>query len=158
MEQEQTIGQALATAPRLLTATSTTPRLDAELLLGHTLGWNRAQLLAAGRQVLTREQQAVFAALVARRQDLEPIAYITGHREFYGLDFEVTPATLVPRPETELLVDLALQWLNTSPTVHRPPSTSPTLALALAVSQSQLPRTAHRRMCWQSICRLLRST
>ena len=110
-----TIAAALAHATTQLQAASTTPRLDAELLLAHTLGWSRTQALAEARHMLEPEQQAAFAALVARRQHLEPIAYITGHREFFGLDFLVTPATLVPRPETELLVELALRWIRKRP-------------------------------------------
>jgi release factor glutamine methyltransferase len=103
-----TIVQALAWATNQLRATSETPRLDAELLLGHMLTWDRARLLAEGRQALTANQAAAFRALVARRAELEPIAYILGHKEFYGLDFLVDRRVLVPRPETELLVDLAL--------------------------------------------------
>jgi release factor glutamine methyltransferase len=77
-------------------------------LLGHVLGLTRAQVLARPEQVLTPEQAAAFEALVARAAAGEPLAYLTGRREFYGLDFEVDPAVLVPRPETELLVDRAL--------------------------------------------------
>ena len=110
-----TIAAALAQATAQLQAASTTPRLDAELLLVHTLGWSRTQVLAEARYTLEPQQQAAFGALVARRQQLEPIAYITGHREFFGLDFLVTPATLVPRPETELLVELALHWISERP-------------------------------------------
>ncbi|MEI6179253.1 MAG: peptide chain release factor N(5)-glutamine methyltransferase [Chloroflexales bacterium] len=91
-----------------LSATSTTPRLDAELLLAHVLGWPRARLLAERDDQPTAAQTAACAALIARRVALEPVAYLVGHKAFYGLDLEVTPATLVPRPETELLVELAL--------------------------------------------------
>jgi release factor glutamine methyltransferase len=94
-------------APRLQ-ATSTTPRLDAELLLAHTLGWPRARVLAERQHHPSTEQAAAFAALVARREQGEPVAYLVGRKEFYGLDLEVTPATLIPRPETEVLVELAL--------------------------------------------------
>ena len=121
MYQQKTVTQILARAALALTPASATPRLDAELLLAHVLGWTRARLLAAGREALTPEQQATFGALVARRQNLEPVAYITGYREFYGLEFEVTPATLVPRPETELLVDLALQHVRQRTTGNKQP-------------------------------------
>jgi len=82
--------------------------ITASALLGHVLGLTRAQVLARPEQVLTPEQAAAFEALVARAAAGEPLAYLTGRREFYGLDFEIDPAVLVPRPETELLVDRAL--------------------------------------------------
>jgi release factor glutamine methyltransferase len=104
----KTISDLLRAATAELNASSPTPRLDAELLLGHVLAWSRARLLAERDQRLSAEQQVAFATLVARRVALEPVAYLVGHKEFYGLELEVTPATLVPRPETELLVELAL--------------------------------------------------
>lgn len=107
-ETPATIAAALAQATEHLRATSPTSRLDAELLLAHVLGWGRARLLAEGRAPLAAAQQAAFAALVGRRAALEPVAYLVGHREFYGLDFLVDARVLVPRPETELLVDLAI--------------------------------------------------
>ena len=104
----QTVGILLREATAQLSATSATPRLDAELLLAHVLGWPRARLLAERDDQPAAAQTAAFAALIARRSALEPVAYLVGHKAFYGLDLEVTPATLVPRPETELLVELAL--------------------------------------------------
>jgi release factor glutamine methyltransferase len=70
---------------------------------------NRAWLLTHPEQLLSDEQQARFTALFERRLSGEPIAYLLGEREFYGLTFKVSPATLIPRPETELLVELAVQ-------------------------------------------------
>jgi release factor glutamine methyltransferase len=116
LEAIATISQALARATETLRATSNTPRLDAELLLAHVLGWGRARLLAERRWPLTPEQAAEFRALVARRAELEPVAYLVGHKEFYGLDFVVDWRVLVPRPETELLVDLALAAVAARPT------------------------------------------
>jgi len=107
-EHAPTISQALDWAAGELRATSPTARLDAELLLAHALGWQRARLLAEGRLPLEQPQEAAFHSLVARRAALEPIAYLVGHKEFYGLDFEIDPRVLVPRPETELLVELTL--------------------------------------------------
>ncbi len=104
-----TIAQAIAWATETLRTTSETPRLDAEVLLAHILGWSRARLLAEGRQPLKEAQHTKFRDLVARRTALDPVAYLVGHKEFYGLDLEVNRAVLVPRPETELLVELALQ-------------------------------------------------
>jgi release factor glutamine methyltransferase len=105
-----TIGAALAWARDRLRAASATARLDAELLLAHILGWSRARVLAEGRLPLADAQRAAFRDLVARRAALEPVAYLTGHKEFYGLDFVVDRRVLVPRPETELLIDLARQF------------------------------------------------
>src|SRR5688572_1710754 len=105
-DASSTITQQLAWATGELRATSGTPRLDAELLLAHILGCGRARLLAEGRQPLTQAREAAFRELVTRRAALEPVAYLTGHKEFYGLDFKVDRRVLVPRPETELLVEL----------------------------------------------------
>lgn len=104
-----TIAQALAWSSNQLRATSETPRLDAELLLAHVFGWPRARILAEGRHPLDARQRAALYDLVARRGALAPIAYLIGHKEFYGLDFVVDRQVLIPRPETELLVDLALR-------------------------------------------------
>jgi release factor glutamine methyltransferase len=84
---------------------------DAELLLAHVLGASRGWLFAHGGQVLQPATCAAFEALVARRQAGEPVAYLTGRQGFWSLDLAVTPATLIPRPETELLVELALARL-----------------------------------------------
>ncbi|GAO36438.1 SAM-dependent methyltransferase [Sulfuricella sp. T08] len=86
-------------------------RLETQILLCHILQQPRSWLVAHDRDPLTPEQTAAFAALLHRRLGGEPIAYILGEREFYSLDFKVTPAVLIPRPETELLVELALERL-----------------------------------------------
>jgi release factor glutamine methyltransferase len=85
------------------------PRLTAEVLLAHVLGLSRAQALARLEQKISAEAQAQFEALVARAATGEPLAYLTGTREFCGLEFVVDARVLVPRPETELLVDLAVR-------------------------------------------------
>src|SRR5271165_6407026 len=85
---------------------------EAKLLLAHVLGRDRAWIAAHGDAPLTREQALAFDALARRRRDGEPVAYLTGRREFFGLDLEITPDVLIPRPETELLVELALTWLD----------------------------------------------
>ncbi len=103
-----TVRSLLAWAMDLLRPASTTPRLDAELLLAHVLGWSRARLIAEGTAVLAAHELAAFQQLVARRAAQEPVAYLIGHREFYGLDLLVDARVLVPRPETELAVDMAL--------------------------------------------------
>ena len=85
--------------------------LDARLLAQHLLGWDTAKLLASAGDAAPEELAAPFDELIARRAKREPLAYITGHKEFFGLDFEVTPAVLIPRPETELIVEAALACL-----------------------------------------------
>ncbi|MFQ6058838.1 MAG: peptide chain release factor N(5)-glutamine methyltransferase [Anaerolineae bacterium] len=85
------------------------PRLDGEVLLAHTLGLTRAQLYARLDWQLNPEDGRRYEALIARRAEHEPLAYIVGHREFYGLDFLVDRRVLIPRPETELLVERAIE-------------------------------------------------
>ncbi|HDZ55920.1 MAG TPA: peptide chain release factor N(5)-glutamine methyltransferase [Pseudomonas xinjiangensis] len=88
---------------------SATAKLDAELLLAHALGKPRTFLLTWPEHQPEPEQAASFLALLARRQRGEPIAYLLGQRGFWNLDLSVSPATLIPRPETERLVELALE-------------------------------------------------
>lgn len=90
------------------TAVSLQSRLEAELLLAHALGQGRAWLYAHADDAIEPVLAAAFHTLVKRRLDGEPMAYLLGSREFYGRDFRVTPDVLIPRPETELLIDLAL--------------------------------------------------
>jgi release factor glutamine methyltransferase len=82
---------------------------DARVLLRFVLEADDVQLAAHPERALTGAQRERFAALAARRRGGEPVAYLTGHREFYSLSFEVTPAVLIPRPETELLVEALLE-------------------------------------------------
>jgi release factor glutamine methyltransferase len=99
-----TIAAALRAAAERLSATSDTARLDAELLMAHALRCSRTDLLLRHMQ---DEAPQTFAALVERRLTHEPVAYITGSAEFYGLDMAVTPAVLIPRGDTETLVEVA---------------------------------------------------
>lgn len=87
-------------------------RADAEVLLLHVLAKPRSWLFAHVGDALDPEVEDAYETMLARREAGEPVAYITGHRGFWTLDLEVTPATLIPRPETELLVELALQRLS----------------------------------------------
>jgi len=87
-------------------------RLDAHLLLAHVLGQSRAWLLAHGDDALAADHAAAFEALARRRAAGEPFAYLVGAREFHGLSLQVGPAVLVPRPDTETLVDWALALLE----------------------------------------------
>ncbi len=109
------IGAALARATRELAATSASPRLDAELLLAHVLGLERGRLAALGERALAAPAAAAFAALLARRAGGEPVAYLLGRREFWTLALEVGPGVLVPRPDTELIVEIALERLAARP-------------------------------------------
>ncbi|MDT8307307.1 MAG: peptide chain release factor N(5)-glutamine methyltransferase [Anaerolineae bacterium] len=104
-----TIAAALRWATRELGA-SAAATVDARLLLQHVLQQPRPYLVAHGDEELTPAQQASFEGLVARAAQREPVPYLIGSAPFYGLDFAVSPAVLIPRPETELLVEAALQW------------------------------------------------
>ncbi|WP_288378335.1 peptide chain release factor N(5)-glutamine methyltransferase [uncultured Massilia sp.] len=85
--------------------------LENRILLCHALGITRVGLITQSERLLTEEEARRLAALVQRRLDGEPIAYIVGEREFFGLPFKVSPAVLIPRPDTELIVELALERL-----------------------------------------------
>src|SRR5205085_10773203 len=84
-------------------------RLDAQILLAHTLGVDRSALYAHPDRVLMPEQEQQYHALLERRVKGEPVAYLTRHKEFYGIDLLVDRRVLIPRPETELLVEAALR-------------------------------------------------
>jgi release factor glutamine methyltransferase len=104
-----TVKQALSQAREILTASNIEDAsLKSELLLRHTLGINRVQLYLDFSRELNSEQEETFWQLIRRCLNGEPTAYITGHREFYGIDFYVDPRVLIPRPESELLVEKAL--------------------------------------------------
>lgn len=103
-----TLQELLAAAADALAAVSPTPRLDAEVLLMYACGLTRAQLITAAQRLLTPEELQRAQTLVARRQQGEPVAYLTGEREFWSMSLEVTPAVLIPRPETEILVQRTL--------------------------------------------------
>ena len=85
--------------------------LDAEVLARHVLDCDRATLLTRTRDPLPSAFDRLYHALIARRVTREPVAYIVGHREFWGLEFDVSPAVLIPRPETELIIEEALASL-----------------------------------------------
>jgi len=102
--------EALTAAVMRLTEVSDTPRLDAELLAAHLLNIDRNTLLLS---YLDGAAPAGLSALVDRRMTSEPIAYIVGHREFWTLDLKVVPGVLIPRPDSETLIDAALTWFGT---------------------------------------------
>lgn len=100
------------TAERFRRAELSSPRLDAELLLAHSLGRDRVGLYIDLDRPLTSEERARYRALVAARLERRPVAYLLGQREFYSRPFEVSEAVLVPRPETEVLVEQVLLALR----------------------------------------------
>ena len=115
-------------------ATRLGDRAEAAILLAHALGKSRSWLVAHADDPAEPSGAAAFAALVERRAAGEPVAYLTGHRGFWTLELEVTPATLIPRPETELLVELALARLprEGAPRVADLGTGSGAIALAIA--------------------------
>lgn len=139
-----TITAALHGAAHALHGISDSPRLDAELLLGKILGLPRSGLIAHGREPVDEARAQAYAGLLERRLKGAPVAYLTGVREFWSLTLAVTPDVLVPRPETELLVELALQRLA----ADRPAAVldlgtgSGAIALAIACERPQARITA----------------
>ncbi len=105
----QTISQTLLWGKRKLRLASNTATLDTEVLLAHVLQVERGYLYAFPEAFLEETAKEQFEKLILKRMLGEPIAYLTGHQEFWSLDLVVTPDTLIPRPETELLVELVLQ-------------------------------------------------
>lgn len=103
------------TIPHLKKHGSESPRLDAEILLAHARGCQRIQLYTQYDSPLTDEQRSMMRDLVKRRSAAEPVAYLVGHREFFGLDFRVTSDVLVPRPDTETLIVEAIEYLKPLP-------------------------------------------
>lgn len=107
-----TIGRALISArERLDEAGSPTASLDAQVILAYVLGVDRSWLFAHYEYTLSAEQANAYTELIARRMRHEPVAYLIGRKEFYGLDFQVDQRVLIPRPETELLVDAVLDFI-----------------------------------------------
>ena len=111
--------------------------VDAQVLLAHVLGVNRAWLIAHAADALDATGAAAFMALAKRRRDGEPVAYLTGTREFWGLALAVTPAVLIPRPETETLVELALARLPADRPIAVLDLGTGSGALALAISHER---------------------
>lgn len=98
-------------AAALAAAGSASPRLDAEVLLGFVLGWERSRLFLHPERELTEEEAEGYGRLLARRREGEPVAYIIGEKEFWSISLRVDPRVLIPRPDTEILVEEALRLL-----------------------------------------------
>lgn len=112
-------------------------RHEAEVLLAHVLGRNSAWLLAHADDPLEQAHAAAFLVLAERRAQGEPLAYITGHCGFWSIDLEVSPATLIPRPETELLVELALARIALDNVVRVADLGTGSGAVALAIARER---------------------
>jgi len=95
------------------------PRLDAEVLLAHCLNMPREQVIIAGDLLLASGTARCFESLLLRRLSREPVAYLTGTQEFWSVDFAVTPDVLIPRPDTERLVEVAVSWARRLPATQR---------------------------------------
>ena len=106
-DEVQTVGSAVERVKRRV------PRLDARLLMQHLLGITHAQFLADPDRRLSGEELEAFLSLILRRERGEPVAYLVGEKDFYSRSFRVTPDVLIPRPDTELIVTLALKRLKT---------------------------------------------
>lgn len=139
----QTISDALHTATLLLERSSSSARLDAELLLEYVTGLSRTDFRAAPERELPAAAGWSFQQLIRRRLQGEPVAYIRGHQEFWSLLLEVTPAVLIPRPETELVVERTLALLRPEATTMADLGTgSGAIALAVASERPSLQITA----------------
>lgn len=147
------IGDTLAWATALLRPAGVeTARLDAECLLASLLGCDRLHLYAAIAERLSLPAFHDYRTLVARRQAREPIAYLTGAKEFWSLSFQVSPAVLIPRPETEILVETALKRLDEfqSPVVADIGSGSGAIAVVIARTRPDA-RVFATEMCGRAL-------
>ncbi len=129
--------QLLSNVLNRLTSLSDTPALDASVLLAHVAGKPRTWVLAHPELTLTEEQQQHLDDSLQQLEAGTPFPYVLGHWEFFGMDFDITPDVLIPRPETELLVEKAIAWLQESPvrrTVADVGTGSGVIAVSIAVN------------------------
>ena len=141
------IKEALESATQALANSSDSPRLDAELLLAHCLNKNRSFLFAWPDTALTTSQQTAFSELTEKRIDAWPVAYLTGYQEFWSLNFTVNPDVLIPRADTETLVEAALETLQgiEEPLILDLGTGSGAIAIALASERPDASITASDR-------------
>jgi release factor glutamine methyltransferase len=143
MAPNLTTGHLLSAAAGALASVSDTPELDAEVLLAHALGGRRARLQSHADEERSEDERTAYQRLIDRRATGEPVAYIVGEKEFWSLRLAVSAAVLVPRPETELLVERALQLGATNPLRALDLGTGAgAIALALAHERPQWQITA----------------
>ena len=134
LEEGSTIAQCLSASPL--------DALETRMLLMHALGLSRVQLITQSDKILSAEQAQQIGALIERRIKGEPMAYIIGEREFFGLNFYVTPDVLIPRPDTELLVELALRFAPPNSQLLDLGTGSGAIAIAIAHQRKDLQVTA----------------
>lgn len=121
-QEEWSVGRLLTwTTDYLKKNNSDSPRLEAEILLAHARGCQRIELYTAFSDLVAPDVRGKFRDLVKRRAEGTPVAYLVGEREFFSLSFKVSPSVLIPRPETETLVVLALTFLQSLPVGDKPP-------------------------------------
>jgi release factor glutamine methyltransferase len=137
-----TAGDTLQQARARLAATSRNPRRDAELLLAHVLRCDLVPLLAHPERPLSASEATQYESVLMRRLRSEPMQYITGQQEFYGLAFEVSPDVLIPRPETEHLVEAVLKHVKPNARIIDVGTGSGAIAVALAHALPQAQVTA----------------
>jgi release factor glutamine methyltransferase len=134
LQADATIAQCQSDSPLEL--------LETRMLMMHALGLSRVQLITRSETPLSSEQAQQLNTLIARRVQGEPMAYILGQREFFGLDFYVTPDVLIPRPDTELLVELALQYAPKASRLLDLGTGSGAIAISVAQQRPDLEVTA----------------
>lgn len=123
---------------------SSTPALDADLLLEYVTGFARAEIILRRESELTSEQETLFFDAVAKRADGLPVAYITGHKEFYGLDFVVTQDVLIPKPDTEILVEKAIQVIQKLEEIE---VSAATATLTVPIEKSGVSSNSKLKIC-----------
>ncbi len=112
MTETTRVSEWLAEAHRQLSGRAEQPALEVQVLLAHVVGQTRAWVIAHPEFAISIQQEQTLNTLLEKRRQGQPLPYLLGHWEFYGLDFLINPAVLIPRPETELLVEEAIHWIR----------------------------------------------
>ena len=141
---EPTIAMLLQRCTSVLKNTSRSARMDAEVLLAHVMGRTRVQLYGSGTDPVDRDVAVRFIKLVKARKEGQPVAHLTGSREFWSMELQVTADTLIPRAETELLVECALKHIPVigEPRILEMGTGSGAVALAIATERAEAKVTA----------------